>query len=231
MYRHIPLLTFAFILGFIVVDCPARTWTDKKGRQVEGDLLGIEGGMVKIRRTQDGKEFNVPLDGLSAADQAFVKSRQTGTADNEPSPVTDPPFDTPWGYVAGVFRTKHREILIRKYKMVQTPFGGVGMTSDNESRSASDKQEFIYVLLYSADSRQDQFSLNKCAVIAGGQTYNALGYSENIAESVEGGIFPKHSQGKKYFLFIVPKGTKDIQFDYDGKAVNLTVPPDDNAKD
>jgi len=72
--RHIAIaLLFAFLSASASSASFARTWTDLKGRQVEGDFVALKDGKVKIKRNSDGKEFDFPLDELSDADQDFVK--------------------------------------------------------------------------------------------------------------------------------------------------------------
>ncbi len=50
---------------------PYRTWTDVKGRQVEARLLGVQGGVV-LMESRVGQKMKVPLDSLSADDQAYL---------------------------------------------------------------------------------------------------------------------------------------------------------------
>ena len=53
---------------------PLRMWTDAKGRQVEARLLGVQGGVV-LMESRAGQKMKVPLDSLSADDQAYLKNR------------------------------------------------------------------------------------------------------------------------------------------------------------
>jgi len=57
----------------------ARTWTDRKGREVQADFVSVTEGKVKIRRTADGKLFDVPLADLSDADRRVVELLSTST--------------------------------------------------------------------------------------------------------------------------------------------------------
>lgn len=68
----------------------ARTWTDTKGRQLEADIVSKTGDSVTVSRSDDGKEYTIPLDTLSEADQAFVKSwkPEEEKADNQPKSAT-----------------------------------------------------------------------------------------------------------------------------------------------
>jgi hypothetical protein len=50
-----------------------RTWTDSTGQfKIEATMLSIVGNTIKLKR-KDGKELELPLDKLSAEDQAFAK--------------------------------------------------------------------------------------------------------------------------------------------------------------
>lgn len=56
----------------VAVDEP-RIWTDVTGKfKIEAKFGGVSGGQVKLLKT-DGTETTVPLNKLSAADQAFVR--------------------------------------------------------------------------------------------------------------------------------------------------------------
>lgn len=50
-----------------------RLWTNREGQQKEGTLEGVEGG--KVRLIFEGKPFNLALDQLSDADQAWLKTQ------------------------------------------------------------------------------------------------------------------------------------------------------------
>jgi hypothetical protein len=49
-----------------------RVWTDHQGRQVEAGLVKVNVDTVTIRRSADGKLFNIPLEFFSKTDQAYV---------------------------------------------------------------------------------------------------------------------------------------------------------------
>lgn len=50
-----------------------RVWSDASGEfKIEAAFLGVSDGRVNLRRA-DGREFAVPLDSLSSADQTYVK--------------------------------------------------------------------------------------------------------------------------------------------------------------
>lgn len=48
-----------------------RNWTNTQGKAIQGTLLGVEGD--KVRLLVNGKEFLIPLSGLSAADNTYVQ--------------------------------------------------------------------------------------------------------------------------------------------------------------
>lgn len=52
-----------------------RVWTDTSGRfSVEAQLVSISDGMVRLKRTSDGRSMSIPLAKLCNADQTYVKS-------------------------------------------------------------------------------------------------------------------------------------------------------------
>lgn len=57
----------------------ARTWTDTKGRTIEGDYLSATSADVTLRRS-DGRTFTLPLTLLSPADRKFVDQQAKPTA-------------------------------------------------------------------------------------------------------------------------------------------------------
>lgn len=61
-------LLFIFALSSALF---ARTWTDKDGRSIDADIVKADETEVTINK--GGKEFRLPLDKLSDADQTFVK--------------------------------------------------------------------------------------------------------------------------------------------------------------
>jgi hypothetical protein len=70
------LIPIAFV-GIVATPADARTWTDRRGRQIEADFLGVAEGNVRIKRSSDNKIFLVPLERLSDADQAFIRSHKS----------------------------------------------------------------------------------------------------------------------------------------------------------
>ena len=76
MARH---ALMAFLVLLIVLSASevsfGRTWTDRKGRQLEAEYVGFKDGKVKIRRKSDGRVFDLSLDMLSEEDKSFVKAQ------------------------------------------------------------------------------------------------------------------------------------------------------------
>lgn len=93
MTRQIVIgLIVALAFGAVVNTCLARTWRDRKGRKVEAEFVSVVEGKVTIKRTKDGKTFEFPLDDLSDADQAFVRSqakKKLAPANDKKSPAID----------------------------------------------------------------------------------------------------------------------------------------------
>jgi len=66
----------------------ARTWTDREGRQLEAELLAVEGDAVRVRRIADGREFSIPIERLSETDQQFIEAQR-----DEPAAAEEEPFE------------------------------------------------------------------------------------------------------------------------------------------
>lgn len=74
-------LVSVFVLATIILATSlgtgfTRTWTDRKGRQIEAELVSFNNGIVTIKRS-DGRVFELALEQLSDADRAFVKSARS----------------------------------------------------------------------------------------------------------------------------------------------------------
>lgn len=74
-----------------------RTWKSTDGRAVEASFQGIEGANVKIKG-RNGVVFSVPLERLSAEDQAWAKAQTASTATPAAAPNTSesPAAETTW---------------------------------------------------------------------------------------------------------------------------------------
>lgn len=69
-------LVALLFFGIAVKSGSAREWTDRAtGRQIEAEFVGFSDGKVEIKRARDGKTFYLPIESLSDADQAFVRSQ------------------------------------------------------------------------------------------------------------------------------------------------------------
>jgi outer membrane protein assembly factor BamB len=55
-----------------------RTWTDASGlHQIQGTLIAVAHGVVRLKRADNGAEVALPLDKLSTADQMWVAAQST----------------------------------------------------------------------------------------------------------------------------------------------------------
>lgn len=75
---RVPVIAMLIVLAGVIGSVPAaevRTWTDRAGRQFEGEFEGFTDGQVQVRRASDGQMFRLPLERFSDADQQFVKSQ------------------------------------------------------------------------------------------------------------------------------------------------------------
>jgi len=59
-------------LCWAVAPAFGRVWTDVKGRTIEADFVGMNDRAITIRRSSDGKVFNMPLEAFSENDHTFV---------------------------------------------------------------------------------------------------------------------------------------------------------------
>lgn len=60
----------------------ARQWTDKRGRTVIAELVGIQDGQAILKKS-DGKKITVTLSNLSAADQKFISANKASFASHD----------------------------------------------------------------------------------------------------------------------------------------------------
>lgn len=72
-------LLFYLLLLFLFSNAvQARTWTDSKGRHLEGDYVGIsedDASKVKIKLASTGKVVSVIINNLSPTDQNYIRAR------------------------------------------------------------------------------------------------------------------------------------------------------------
>lgn len=64
-------LTWLLLAG--VIQSHAREWTATDGRKLDATFVSAADGVVNVKRTSDGRQFTLPLTGLSEADQTWVK--------------------------------------------------------------------------------------------------------------------------------------------------------------
>jgi len=68
----------------------ARIWTDTQGRTFEGKFISADADSVAVERSSDSLRFELDLDQLSKADQAFVAERIAGSQNPAVnSPITE----------------------------------------------------------------------------------------------------------------------------------------------
>lgn len=79
---------------------PSRTWTSKQGLTLQGAMVGVESGLVLIKKP-NGEIFKAKLDALSAADVDYVNAISFGSSSESkedkkavPSPTTELKPDT-----------------------------------------------------------------------------------------------------------------------------------------
>ena len=75
MRLHLTLALFAAALQAASTTYPPRVWTAADGTsKFEGNLIEFSDKEVRIRRSADFNQFKVPLNRLSAEDQAYIRS-------------------------------------------------------------------------------------------------------------------------------------------------------------
>jgi hypothetical protein len=74
-----------------------RVWKSSDGREVEASFMGLEGSSVKIKG-RNGSVFSVPLERLSAEDQAWAREQATAATAQVGTPGTSesPAAETSW---------------------------------------------------------------------------------------------------------------------------------------
>jgi thiol-disulfide isomerase/thioredoxin len=66
-----------------------REWADRSGKfTVMAEFVGVDGDNVVLRRS-NGKEFKVPIERISDADQEFVKAQSIGAGDTDAAAVNE----------------------------------------------------------------------------------------------------------------------------------------------
>jgi thiol-disulfide isomerase/thioredoxin len=85
MKTLLPLASLALFLS----SAAAREWTNVAGKKIEADLIevkGTPGAEIVVLQMAGGQKYNLTLNQLSAADQAFIKEQSAAkpTATSEP---------------------------------------------------------------------------------------------------------------------------------------------------
>lgn len=91
MSRHVGLIVLACCVG--TSSAFAREWTSSNGKfKIEAEFVAVKNGKVVLEKP-DGTYASVPLDKLSAEDQAFIESESGGSPfggePNDPKPKSD----------------------------------------------------------------------------------------------------------------------------------------------
>jgi SLA1 homology domain 1, SHD1 len=71
----------------------SRTWVDTQNRKLEATLIGVKEGAVLLQ-LKDGKEVDLPITKLSAADVAYVDKQRDALKKAAVKPEFN--FDSPW---------------------------------------------------------------------------------------------------------------------------------------
>jgi hypothetical protein len=73
--------------GISVRQAAARTWTDKKGKEIEAELVEVKSGMA-VLKLENGKTIKKALATLSQEDQEFIKENASA---EDPAPMPKKP--------------------------------------------------------------------------------------------------------------------------------------------
>src|SRR5436190_421517 len=77
MSRSVGLI--AIVAGIFISPALAREWTSSNGKfKIEAEFVAVKNGKVVLEKP-DGTYASVPLDKLSAEDQAFIESESGGS--------------------------------------------------------------------------------------------------------------------------------------------------------
>ena len=71
--KTFPILMFCLLATAAALHAEVRAFTDTQGRTIRGELLGVTGDFVTIKRESDGQSFTVKAGGFSEADIAYFK--------------------------------------------------------------------------------------------------------------------------------------------------------------
>jgi len=141
------LLSPWFVAGPVGAD--VRTWTDSTGAYtVQAELVGETAGTVQLRRT-DGRIVSLPLERLSAADQAYMRKQRGGSeAPVEPAdPLVPSPVSVTIELLSGAKVTGRISARDDQAVMVEADVGGRTYTRkyplDRIHAVVADGQRFV----------------------------------------------------------------------------------------
>lgn len=72
MKRRSAIIVSILIASSMALPLSAREFIDTQGRKLEGELIAVSGTQATIKRTADGRVFQINATTLSAADQQFI---------------------------------------------------------------------------------------------------------------------------------------------------------------
>lgn len=123
------------LLGLAASPLLGRTWTSTDGKKLQADFVSADDTSVTIKRKKDGRVFTLPLNKLSATDQAFVKKKRDEAA-KAPAPRATPSSDL----------GKYKELF--KNKWVKGEHDGLKFQIQAPSRATARKPLPIVVYLH-----------------------------------------------------------------------------------
>lgn len=135
------LLAFAALL-LAACACPAsaRTLTAKDGRAIEVEILAYEGDAIRIKRTDTGQIFTLPIETFSADDQRALRAEAKEAA-SKPKPL--PPGSVQIELSRGMFSSEKESGVGLNYVYQQW---GYNVTLTNRSGRPLEKLRAEYII-------------------------------------------------------------------------------------
>lgn len=93
MKTYLTVLCIAWAT-FSMAEEPSRTWTSKQGLTLQGAMVGVEAGVVLIKKP-NGEIFKAKLDALSAADVNYVNEVSFGSSSSPDETKKESPPSKP----------------------------------------------------------------------------------------------------------------------------------------
>ncbi|MEM9017295.1 MAG: SHD1 domain-containing protein [Verrucomicrobiota bacterium] len=107
--RHVILGCFLSLL-FTITNGEVRTWTNDQGRAIEAALVDVEGDKAVLN--MNGKNFDVPIESLSTADQEFIGNwKKSAPTDAAAKPEVEPNWDGEWPKMVSVDIDQEIEVI------------------------------------------------------------------------------------------------------------------------